>query len=59
MYRADICHRTRDSRFKMLMWYHLNLGYGNDITNHPVEAWDERHPAQYANFASRFLPKAT
>ena len=43
----------------MLIWYHLNLGYGNDITNYPVEAWDERHPAQYADFASRFLPKAT
>lgn len=41
------------------MWYHKNLGYGNDIISHPVEVWDERHPAQYADFASRLLPKIT
>ena len=44
----------------MLMWYHENLAYGNDILDQPVEAWDERrHPAQYADFASRFLPKTS
>ena len=38
------------------MWYNCNLGYGNDILNQPVEAWNERHPAKLADFTSRFFP---
>ena len=50
-------HRTSPGSFKKVMWYHKELGYGNDVLDQPVEAWRALHEERYAEFASRFLPR--
>lgn len=43
----------------MVMWYHQMLGYGNDVLNQPVKAWNQRHSEKFVEFTSRFFPHNT
>ena len=54
--RAEIDQRTSAGRFRKVMWYCHELGYGNDILGHPVESWKTSHEAELMAFISRLVP---
>lgn len=43
--------------YKKVMFYHEELGYGNDVLDQPVEAWRAEHKERFVEFVSRFLPR--
>lgn len=49
-------YRTGSGRYKKVMWYNKDLGYGNDVCNQPVEAWKKEHKDQLISFVKPFLP---
>lgn len=38
------------------MWYHAGVGYGNDLVERPVGAWDESKMESYAGFVWPLMP---
>ena len=56
LFRAEMDYRTGSGRYKKVMWYNKDLGYGNDVCNQPVEAWKKEHKDHFISFVKPFLP---
>ena len=53
--RAQLLLRTGPGRFKRVMWYHVGVGYGNDIEGHRPGPCDEKAMNAFASFVQPLI----
>lgn len=42
--------RTGPGRYRKVMWFSYQTGYGNDLENKPVYDWNEVYVAEFNEF---------
>ena len=49
--------KTRSGRYKKVMWFYRDVGFGNDLEGQSVRPWLwEWTERMFAGFASRMIP---
>lgn len=48
--RAELDIRTGPGRYRKVMWFSYQTGYGNDLENKPVYDWNEVYVAEFNEF---------